>query len=522
MKGMFVIVFVLCMVNPCLADVRVVDIINITDTAGPMGEANPAWSPDGSKLAMAKGCDYTAGGQGLSIWVMDADGGNQTMLNSPVGYANLNLPDWSPDGEKIVFNYDRVGAGDIWVMDSDGANQVRLTNDSRKDRYPDWSPSGDEIAYKRGAHIWKMNADGSGQTAITSGSYFDGYPQWSPDGSTILFSRRDPAQPNVHIFTMNPDGADITQLTFGNENFFYPSWSSDGSRIVFVSNKGGNRDLWVMNSDGSDQMQLTDSGEVYCPKWSPVEDAVVFFHPVGGRCSDDIFMARLAINSPPTADAGPDQTVEQQNPDGARVVLDGSVSCDPDSTPGTNDDIASFHWYEDGDLLGGGEILESTLGPGEHVVTLVVADSRGEADEDEVVIHVQNATAPQVILIAVEKNSLWPPNHKMVDVGLSYIVSDNGDPNPVVATRVTSDEPTASAPGAGGSRHAPDAVIDGDDVLLRSERSGEYDGRVYEITINATDASGNNGSASIPVRVNHDKKTEAVDSGQNYDAAAIN
>ena len=50
---------------------------------------------------------------------MNPDGSNQIELNDKVGWANLNFPDWSPDGSKIAFVYDYVGGGDIWIMDAD-------------------------------------------------------------------------------------------------------------------------------------------------------------------------------------------------------------------------------------------------------------------------------------------------------------------------------------------------------------------------------------------------------------------
>ncbi|MDY6989612.1 MAG: PKD domain-containing protein [Thermodesulfobacteriota bacterium] len=226
-------------------------------------------------------------------------------------------------------------------------------------------------------------------------------------------------------------------------------------------------------------------------------------------------------NNPPTADAGPDQTVEQGSYAGTEVTLDGSGSTDPDSTPGTNDDIVSFDWYEGDTFLGSGEVITYTFPLGPHTVTLVVTDSEGEPDDDEVIITVEDTTPPEVS-VTVNKGSLWPPNHKMVDVGFSSDVADICDAEPVVSIEVTSDEPTATAPGAGGSKHAPDAQIADDGALLRAERSGNGDGRVYVITVTASDVSGNSASASASVKVNHNKKKEAVDSGQDYDATEIN
>lgn len=85
-------------------------------------------------------------------------------------------------------------------------------------------------------------------------------------------------------------------------------------------------------------------------------------------------------NQPPIADAGEDQTVEQDSPAGASVTLDGSDSSDPD------DDPLEYTWMEGETLLGTGEILLVTLTPGIHTITLTVDDGNGGIDDDEVVI----------------------------------------------------------------------------------------------------------------------------------------
>jgi hypothetical protein len=162
-----------------------------------------------------------------------------------------------------------------------------------------------------------------------------------------------------------------------------------------------------------------------------------------GGC--DVFVSRLdgdlpvaPLNAPPEADAGPDQTVAQESCEGTEVTLDGFALTDPDFTPGTNDDIVFFEWYEDGTLLGSGEAVNFTFPRGTHNVTLVVTDSFGETDEDEVAIIVEDTTAPEVS-VSVSKDSLWPPNHKVVDVGLSYEVSDSCEPEADASIQVTSD-----------------------------------------------------------------------------------
>lgn len=227
-------------------------------------------------------------------------------------------------------------------------------------------------------------------------------------------------------------------------------------------------------------------------------------------------------NSPPVADAGPDRYVTANGACGRDVTLDGSRSSDVDSTAGTNDDILDFRWYESGTLLGQGESLTYGFGLGTHTVTLEVSDLYEDVDRDEVVVVVEDVTPP-VVVPSVDESSLWPPDHKMVDVGFTFTVSDNCDLAPEVALEITSDEPTSSASDAGGPQHAPDALAGVDhSVLLRAERSGDGDGRVYVIVLQVVDSSGNGASSAMPVAVNLNRNDPAIDSGQMFDATELN
>ena len=109
------------------------------------------------------------------IYVMDADGSNQTNLtNSNDLYERF--PSWSPDGTKIIFTSAGVrlvfgGAdpnGDIFVMDADGSNRTNLTNDVDAYKYPSWSPDSSKIVFVKSSEIWVMNSDGSNQTQISN------------------------------------------------------------------------------------------------------------------------------------------------------------------------------------------------------------------------------------------------------------------------------------------------------------------------------------------------------------------
>jgi hypothetical protein len=126
-----------------------------------------------------------------------------------------------------------------------------------------------------------------------------------------------------------------------------------------------------------------------------------------------------------------------------------------------------------------------------------------------VVIRVQNINDPPLASAAQPTvASLWPPNHQMVAVGITGVTDPNNNAT-ITITGVTQDEPTN---GLGDGDTAIDAVINGDGtVLLRSERSGKGDGRVYRVSFTASDLEGST-SGVVKVFVPHSVKKPAIDS----------
>jgi len=111
---------------------------------------------------------------------------------------------------------------------------------------------------------------------------------------------------------------------------------------------------------------------------------------------------------------------------------------------------------------------------------------------------------PVIDSLSATPNVLWPPNHKMVPVAVSVTATDLCDPAPVSKiVGVTCNEP-ADGPGAGNTQ--TDWEITGDlTVLLRAERSGSQADRVYTLTVQCTDTSGNSATATVNVTVPHDQ-----------------
>jgi hypothetical protein len=112
-----------------------------TLTSNTAVDGGASWSPDGSKIVFQS----TRDGGDYEIYVMDANGANQTRLTSEAGIDALG--DWSPDGSKLLFYSERDGNREIYVMDADGSNQVRLTNDAGIDMEAEWSPDGSSILF---------------------------------------------------------------------------------------------------------------------------------------------------------------------------------------------------------------------------------------------------------------------------------------------------------------------------------------------------------------------------------------
>ncbi len=132
-----------------------------------------------------------------------------------------------------------------------------------------------------------------------------------------------------------------------------------------------------------------------------------------------------------------------------------------------------------------------------------------------VVVHVQNENDPPLASAARPTvASLWPPSHQLVAVGIVGVTDANNSVT-ITITGVTQDEPTN---GLGDGDTGVDAIINPDGtVLLRAERDGRGDGRVYRISFTASDLEGSS-SGVVTVTVPHSPQKPALDSGGSFNS----
>ncbi len=249
--------------------------VQLTRSSG--SDKDPAWSPDGTRIAFAS---TRAGNQ--EIYVMHADGSNPVQLTQPQ-YSD-DCPAWSPDGTRIAFVSLRAGNEEIYVMHADGRNVVRLTQHPSIDTEPAWSPDGTRIAFTslRAGNwdIYTMHADGGNVVRLTQHPSYNTKPAWSPDGARIAFTSLRAG--NWDIYTMHADGGNVVRLTQHPAIDSIPAWSPDGAQVAFFSERSGaGKDLYVMHADGSDPVRLTRNSPAppfgcNFPAWSPDGTQIAF------------------------------------------------------------------------------------------------------------------------------------------------------------------------------------------------------------------------------------------------------
>lgn len=258
LKYLIVIIAIdLCMFNASAQDKSLEKNENVYKILWEQGVENayPRWSKDGTKVL------YQSNKTGKwQIYIMDKEGKNQKRVTNDK--YNNNFPDWSPNNKQIAFVSDREGNEDIYVMNMDGSSLINLSNNPSRDIHPYFSPDGNKILFNSSRdddesfEIYQINVDGSGLKRLTNTKEVETCARLSPDGTKIICLRGTPGG-NDEICVMNSDGTNAIDLTKSESNEGWPVWTPDGKKIIFSSTWYGNFSLFSMNADGSNIERIT-------------------------------------------------------------------------------------------------------------------------------------------------------------------------------------------------------------------------------------------------------------------------
>ena len=364
-----------------------------------------------------------------------------------------------------------------------------------------------------------FTVDPGGDTFFTEGFF----PAWSPDGTELAFASFHNNDWDIHI--SQADGSDTRRVTTFPGRDWQPTWSPDGSQIAFASNRTGVSEIYVINIDGSGERQLTDeasaSSSASEPAWSPKGDEIAFttltpledneVHVIGVDGSSERAVPGNGFegNSPDWA------------PDASRILFassetnfaGGLYTVKPDGTGLTPTGIAGRQINGDGTFVfqpafspdgtmvvyayqtcfigrcGGGLV---TVGSDRTNPKTLTAGVRFEQFDDPAWQALPNH-APDCSRVAASPRSLWPPNHKLVQVALAGATDPDGDAVSIATTGVTNDEGAsvgdfASGPGS-------------NQVRLRAERDPHGDGRTYTMSFTVSDGRGGSCTGATAVTV---------------------
>ncbi|MEX1013705.1 MAG: hypothetical protein WDZ80_00915 [Candidatus Paceibacterota bacterium] len=182
-------------------------------------------------------------------------------------------PNWLPDGDKISFLSTRgTGSTNIFTVNLDGSEIKNITPNVSTIISHDWSPDGNLLVTtlkpeeRDPFEIYTLNTSNNELKRLTFEGVINGkVPSgvaWSPDGSKILFSTARDS--NWEIYSMNPDGSNQVNLTQSPESSEFSSViSSIEEKIFYISDKGGSHNIYSMNLDGSNEMKISNFSNGY-------------------------------------------------------------------------------------------------------------------------------------------------------------------------------------------------------------------------------------------------------------------
>ncbi len=237
-----------------------------------------AWSNDGKTIAAAAG-QQTADGENMSVIEIDAETGEEKVL-SEQQWARVGKIIWTKDGKNLYLtaaDHD-TNLYQIVLLNKDSGKVEKITNELSDYLNISLSENDDtmlSVVKSDISNTFLASLENPQQAVQIAKGNHDGRNglKFMPDGKILYVSLESG---NNDIWKMDADGKNRIQLSFDKAADEYPTVSPDGKFVIFVSNRTGVPHIWRMNADGSQPIQLTDRGGESFPTVTPDAESVIF------------------------------------------------------------------------------------------------------------------------------------------------------------------------------------------------------------------------------------------------------
>ena len=225
------------------------------------------------------------------IYVMEADG--SAARKATANRSINNFPNWSPDGQAIVYTSYRQGNRPLLFLSSRGALRPGrlLASDGHSQYRGVFDPIGERLAVvlssDGASEIATVRTDGKDLRRVTRSASIEVSPSWSPDGRRIVFVSDRSGAPQLYL--MDAGGGDAQRLTFNGAYNTNPAWSPDGLWIAYETRVDGQFDIWLIDPEGKVNVPLvTNERSDEAPSWAPNSRHIAFSSTRRGRA--DLYM----------------------------------------------------------------------------------------------------------------------------------------------------------------------------------------------------------------------------------------